>query len=231
MKCLPSLVVYSEPKTIEDVLRPPQEWTEDQIVAALRLLGKLCAAHAGGRYVLKLRSANTLFCDLILRAFPQAPWIFCVRDPLEVAVAFATHPRLAVWFNRLDHPKNPFRGYMRDEHGRESSREVYIAHMYSALCRSIGQLDQTRGRIVEYGDLPDAVWSVVAPHFGLAIAPIEREAMAERALQYSKAKRGKVIPYSSDGLRKWGSASEELKSAVDLHARPALADLLRLASG
>ena len=55
--------------------------------------------------------------------------------------------------------------------------------------------------------------------------------MAERTLQYSKAKRGKVIPYSSDGLRKWGSASEELKSAVDLHARPALADLLRLASG
>ena len=120
---------------------------------------------------------------------------------------------------------------MRDEHGRESSREVYIAHMYSALCRSIGQLDQTRGLIIEYGDLPDVVWSAVAPHFGLAIAPIEREAMAERTLQYSKAKRGKVIPYSSDGLRKWGSASEELKSAVDLHARPALADLLRLASG
>jgi hypothetical protein len=230
LKCLPRLVVYSEPKTIEDVLRPPHEWNEDQIVSALRLTGKLFAGHARGRYVLKLRSANTLFCDLILRAFPQTPWIFCVRDPLEVAVAFATHLRPVVWFKRYDDPKNPFRRYMRDEHGRDCSREVYIARMYSALCHSIGQLDQTRGRIVEYCDLPDVVWSVVAPHFGFSVGQSERATMAARALMHTKVRQG-AIAFESDALVKWKSASEELKSAVDLHARPALADLLRLASG
>lgn len=153
-----------------------------------------------------------------------------MRDPLEVAVAFATHLRPVVWFKRYDDPSNPFRRYMRDEHGRGSSREVYIARMYSALCRSIGQLDQTRGRIIEYGDLPDVVWSVVAPHFGFSVGQSERATMAAQALMHTKVRQG-TIAFESDALVKWKSASEELKSAVDLHARPALADLLRLASG
>ena len=224
LKCVRGLTVYSEPYIVDDVLAPPNEWKPDQIIAGLRLVAALYYAHADGPYVWKLRGANTLFCDRIIRAFPETPWIFCVRDPLEVAVSDSKDP--PYWLRPFGNPINPFLSYFTDNPQEDLSREVYIARAFAGFCRAISKTDWTRGQLVKYEQLPDAVWSTIGPHFGLSIDRFEREAMAERALFYSKAKRGERIAFNPDVSRKWSTASDELKSAVDLYARPALADLL-----
>jgi hypothetical protein len=183
--------------------------------------------HAGGRYVWKLRGANTLFCDCILQAFPQTPWIFCVRDPLEVGVSDLADP--PYWLRPFGDPLNPFLPYVTG--GQHVTREVYVASAFRSFCQAISGADWARGKIIKYERLPEAVWSTVCPHFGLSIDELEREAMARRARMYSKAKGRREIPFSSDIAQKWGKASDELKAAVDRHARPALADLLSSLEG
>ena len=226
LKRIREVVVYSEPYLVQDVLALPSEWTLEQKITGLRLLGRLFATHSGERYVWKLLSPNTLFCDLILRAFPQTPWIFCVRDPLEVAVSDLTEPPYLLQF--FADPLNPYLPYLLNGENEACSREVYIARAYAAYCRAIAKTDWTRGMIVRYEHLPDAVWSAVASHFGLNINPLEREVMVKRARTHAKGKRGKNKPFSPDGPRKWRSASDELKTAIDRYARPALAELLSL---
>ena len=169
LKRIREVVVYSEPYLVQDVLALPSEWTLEQKITGLRLLGRLFATHSGERYVWKLLSPNTLFCDLILRAFPQTPWIFCVRDPLEVAVSDLTEPPYLLQF--FADPLNPYLPYLLNGENEAFSREVYIARAYAAYCRAIARADWTRGMIVKYEHLPEAVWSAVAPHFGLTIDP------------------------------------------------------------
>ena len=209
---------------MDDVVAPPNEWKPDQIIAGLRLIATLYYAHAGGPYVWKLRGANTLFCDLILRAFPETPWIFCVRDPLEVAVSDSNDP--PYWLRPFGNPLNPFLPYFIDGCHEDVSREIYIARAFACFCRAIGKVDWTRGRLIKYEQLPDVAWTTISTHFGLSIDRVEREAMAERALFNSKTKYGERIAFQPDVKRKWIAASDELKSAVDFYARPALADLV-----
>jgi hypothetical protein len=75
LKRIQSVVVYSEPRILSEILIPPH-WDSKETAEALRLLGSLFATHASGQYIWKVPGETTLFCEVILNAFPQTPWIF-----------------------------------------------------------------------------------------------------------------------------------------------------------
>jgi hypothetical protein len=208
-----SLVVYAEPLPVNEILLPPHKWPRHELVAALRSLGDAFARHAGKPYILKFSSWNTLFCDILAEAFPEAPWILSLRDPVEVGVSLMNHPP----------------GWLRDPAGPcghlGKFSEEQVARLYGEICKAACLLDAARGKLVPYQALPSAVWEIVAPHFSLSVDDRQRNRMAEAARMNSKAPVGKTMEFASDAQSKQAAASAGLRRAIDSFARPQLEQL------
>lgn len=209
------IVVYSEPLPFNELLVPPQKGDRARIVAALRTLGACFARHARRPYVLKLTSWNTLYCDLVVEAFPTTPWSLFVRDPLEVCVSLQQHrpgwlrdPRL------FEHEIDPARA--------ARTADDTLALMFAAFCRVAERLDPARGLLVAYETLPAAIWERLAPHLGLAVEEGLRARMQGASTAYSKAPFGKPVEFVRDDTRKRADASQQLRRSVETFARPAL---------
>jgi hypothetical protein len=158
------LVVYSEPMPINEILAPPQVQTRVRMVAAIRSLAGLFALHAARPFVIKLSSWNTLYCELLTEAFPNTPWVLCVRDPLEVAVSLQGQP--PGWLQQGSAPMDVLATVV-DPERRARNPEAYTAQVLAAFCAAAARLDAGRGKLIRYEQLPAAVWDVVAAHFGL----------------------------------------------------------------
>jgi hypothetical protein len=212
------LVVYAEPLPVNEILLPPHKWPRAELVGALRSLGAAFARHARKPYVLKLTSWNTLFCDIVAEAFPDSPWVLCLRDPVEVGVSLLQRPAGWIWDG--DEPAAPFRRYV-DPEGAAQSREEYVARLYAAFCEAAGRLDPGRGRVVDYASLPAAVWETVAPHFSQAVDAPLRARMQAAAAMNAKAPVGRPEKFDADAATKKAAASVTLCQAIDELARPA----------
>jgi hypothetical protein len=219
LKEIAGLTVYSEPRAINDVLMPPSDWNRRETVAALRIIGHLFGEHANGPFVLKLRSWNTLFCDIVAEAFPTSPWVFSIRDPVEVGVSVLTRP--PTWMRAFHNPMNPFATFI-SQSMRPSSPEDYAARMFAAFCGAIATLDCSRGLLVNYQELPNAVWEAIIPHFAIDATDDEREQMDNVSQTYSKCALGERILFHPDSFAKQDAASSALRFAVQTTALPAL---------
>lgn len=213
------LVVYAEPPPVNEILKPPQPWPRDKLVAALRSLADAFARHARGPYVLKFTSWNTLYCDLLAEAFPDSPWVLCLRDPLEVCVSLLQRP--PGWLLGTDEMSQRFAAIV-DPEGRSSSGEELVARTFAAFCETAERLEPRRGRLIEYPALPAAVWHEVAPQFSVPVDAAARERMAQAATRHAKASVASATPFTGDTAAKQAAATEALRRAVDACARPAL---------
>jgi hypothetical protein len=225
LKRLDGLVVYAEPQPVNEILAPPHLWPRAELVAALRALGAAFARHARGRYVLKLSSWNTLYCDIVAEAFPDTPWVLSFRDPIEVGVSLVASP--PGWFQGTAEAARGLAARIDPDHASQS-REEFVARVYGAFCAAAAGLDASRGRLVAYESLPAAVWDIVAPHFSLMVDASQQERIAEGARRHAKAAIATVTEFKSDIASKQSAASAELRRAIDSLARPQLERLTRL---
>jgi hypothetical protein len=215
-------IVYSEPLPFNEILAPPRKWERADVVGALRTLAGAFAAHAAKPYVLKLSSWNTLFCDLIIDAFPATPWILSLRDPVPVCVSLLSEK--PGWLSDAGTPKNMFASLV-DPDQRSRTAEDFVARLYGAYCRAICRIDTARALIIPYESLPNSIWESVAPHFGLSLSEKNRSSMTAASGEYSKAPFGTAKPFAPDDMRKRAAASRELQEAIDALARPDLEKL------
>ena len=213
------LVVYAEPPPVNEILKPPQPWPRGELIAALRSLGDAFARHARGPYVLKCTSWNTLYCDIVAEAFPASPWVLCLRDPVEVCVSLLQRP--PGWLLGTDEMSQRFAAIC-DPQGASSSNEELVARVYAAFCEAAARLDPNRGRLVDYPQLPQAVWHEVAPHFAVPVSDTARERMAQAATRHAKAPAAAAALFSGDAAAKQAAATASLRAAVEAHTRPAL---------
>jgi hypothetical protein len=225
LKRLDELTVYAEPQPVNEILAPPHKWPRADLVAALRTLGAAFARHARRRYVLKLSSWNTLYCDIVTEAFPGTPWVLSLRDPVEVGVSLLASP--PGWFQGTAEAARGLVALVEAGH-TSSSREEFVARAFGAFCAAAAKLDVRRGRLVPYESLPAAVWEIVAPHFALAVDASQRDRIAESAQRQAKAPIGTVAAFTSDAAAKQGAASPDLRRAIESLARPQLERLMRL---
>ena len=220
------VVAYAEPLPVNEILLPPHKWPRPELVAALRSLGAAFSRHARKPYVLKLTSWNTLFCDLVAEAFPDTPWLLCLRDPLEVAVSLIRQPAGWIW-NDTGGSAAPFAKHV-DPEGRCKTREEYLARIFGAFCDAATRLNPSRGRLVKYETLPEAVWESVAPLFGLEVDGAARKRMVDAARANAKAPVSKPESFAADSAAERAAASEALHKAIDALARPNLERLCRI---
>lgn len=221
-------VVLSEPAPIDQILRiwdRLPDVPQPELVQCLR--GMVAALGRRRRFeerdlFVKLDAWHILRLPLIRSAFPDVPWIFLYRDPVEVMASIAKWRPAQMFPGRI----NPALLGMEqsaplamplDEYGARVLETVYTA-----------ALQHRGGLLVQYGELPEAACGKVLDHFGLPYGQAELAAMRAAAQMDAK---NPALRFQPDGEAKQRGASEEIRALAEKRLAPLYARLeaLRLA--
>lgn len=130
------------------------------------------------------------------------------RDPLEVLVSNLAQPADVMLPGNLPpevlgSPPFPI-----------TTHEDYVAFVCSRIYAHADEVAQAPGSLtINYPDLPHAVESLIAPHFGFDLDHVDRAAMHEATRLYAKdASRSTAFTPDSETKQRNGPAARELIS-------------------
>lgn len=174
---LPHCVVVSEAASVNAVLQADAAIIDEETQARLlRLLIRALGRRRFGderHYVVKLTSWNVSKLDLFRRAFPSAPLVWLQRDPAEVVASLLARP--PEW-----HVGTP------PENAATADPIDFYAHALSTFLQAACDAPPGTMSTIDYSELPDAVWTTIAPLFGLMPDADEIALMVAQAQYYSK---------------------------------------------
>ncbi len=203
----PANLVISEAGCIEDLIWAGA-WNRSLTVEAMarwlraliRILGQPRAGET--RYFVKFEPLQTLALPLIRAAFPETPWIFVYRDPLEILVSLArSTPFFAM-------PGASVAGFFPLPPGQSAQMDPadYAARVLNRIgSAAAARLESGDGVAVHYTELPDAVFSRIAGHFRCSWTSGERDAMQTAARRDAKRPSSR---FESDSERKRREATD-----------------------
>ncbi len=206
----PAHVVVSEAQPIDAVVMLTRDGADGG--ALLRAMVAVMARRRNPeeqRLFLKLDCWHSLALPLFRQAFPRTPWIFQYRDPVEVLVSQDRQAGVQMVPELV-----PAAFY-----GLEGADGVvdadYHARVLAKVCEgALAAFPEGGGQLVDYRQLPGAVFTKILPHFGVAPDPAERALMAAAAGQDAKATWAAFTPDSAD---KRAEASETIRTAAARH--------------
>ena len=213
LAALSDSIVIAEAPPIDAVLQFGRGGDDDEAARALRAMILAFGRRRSGRerrYVVKLDCWHTLALPAFRRAFPDVPWLFLYRDPVEVLVSQMRQRGMQMVPQFL-----PPGFYGIDPAAVSALDEDYCARVLAAVCRAA--LDHRRlggGLCVNYRDLPGAVATTILPHFGLSCGDDELAAMWGRAVVHAKSPG---VPFAPDAESKRRAATDAIRSAADRH--------------
>jgi hypothetical protein len=216
-------IVASEPATMDAVLRAPMHvhgLPRDVQVRWLRAMAGALAQPRNGEtaFYLKTDCWHVHEAQLLREAFPETPWIFLYRDPVEVMVSQARMP--AVWtVPGMLHPNTLHLEYA-DWDPRQT--DVYCARALANICAAglKAVRDDARGLLVNYSELPEAMEGRLGGHFGLH----EQDIPAMRQATRKDAKVPEAV-FASDREAKQAEATDRLRAVVAEHLQPVYEEL------
>ena len=205
--------VVSEAGPIDTILRLAQRDPSidgDLTVRRLRAMVKIFGRPGSERethYVLKLDAWQAADLPIFARAFPQAPWVFLHRDPLEVLVSHAEGPSYMM---------SAAHAHVTLGMGVVEAMQLPRVELCARVLARIGEraiaAGVTAAQLVDYAELPDAVPSRIAPAFGL---PVDDAAVtAMRAVTGMHAKRPGEV-FAPDASSKRERATPEMREAAE----------------
>lgn len=215
----PECLVLSEPPPVDQVLRAraPEAERVRWLRAIVSALGRPRTRERA--YVLKLDAWAA--CDLrtLRAAFPDAPWVFLFREPLQVLVSHFRRRGAHMVPGALD----PALFGLDGEAVARMAPEEYCARVLAAIYRAA--LDHRDGlaHFVDYADLPDAVFSRVLYAFGLEFDEASLARMRE--VTGLDAKNPHLF-FTPDAEAKKLDAPPALREAADRWVRPLYEELL-----
>ena len=134
------------------------------------------------RYFVKLDSWHTLALPLFRRAFPDVPWVFLYREPVAVLASQLRQRGIQTVPEYL--PPALFGLDVSDALDSVS----YCARVLSRTCEAVVEpIARGDGLLVNYRELPQALWDTILPHFGVTVSAEDRARMAAAAQFDSKA--------------------------------------------
>ena len=168
LAALPGNVVLSEPAPVDQILRLADRCTnapDGELIQCLR--GMMVALgrrrHQDERDLfIKLDAWHVLLLPLIRRAFPDVPWIFLYRDPLEV-LASLSRSRPSQMFGST----NPVLLGSDPAALSAMTFDEYSALALERYCGAAIENHRNGGLLIEYRELPDAVCGKILDHFGM----------------------------------------------------------------
>jgi hypothetical protein len=207
---LQSNIVLSEPPALDSLLRahridPSIAAAQPALVAAL--LSAFGQPRQGGeeRLLIKLDAWHVFEAPLLRQLYPQTPFIFLYRDPLEIAVSQLRQPGL----HRVPGMLGPT-GLDRPGDDANLSVQDYTCRMVGRLLTGGLELCQRHGGVpVNYSELPAALYTRLAPLLG--IRDTDHPQLASVAAFDAKQP---AMTFSDDTQSKQDSASAELRQAI-----------------
>jgi gluconate kinase len=183
---LPQVLVLSEPPPFDAIVRAHEQQPEldraTQVAWLRAMLDALAQPRAGEQQVVvKLDAWHASHLDLIEAAFPGVPWIFLVREPVDVLVS---HRRqYSFMMAALNAPS--LLGCTPQEAMRMQPDE-YRAQVLGRILTAMVERDAGE-RTIDYRALPEAIWETIAPRFGIALTAAERARVREATTRDAKA--------------------------------------------
>lgn len=222
---IPKNIVIAEAPAIDAILRVQ---VKGRPISDMRRIGwlqsvvnTLCQKRhpAEENVAIKWDSWHTLQIPLIQAAFPEVPWIFLYRDPVEVMVSHIKMRGLHMVPGLLE--GDPF-GLGATPLCRMGLDE-FGARVLSMICQAAVKYRRYgNGWLVNYAQLSDNFLPRLYDFFGMTFSAAEQVQMGERML--FDAKRP-YIRFETDSSEKQKSASPEILKLVHQWLAPVYAQM------
>jgi hypothetical protein len=217
---LSAVSVMAEPPVVDHVLqartRCPELSDRDLVHWLRTVMSVLGQPRRSGqtRLVVKLDAWAVRQWPLIREAFPDTPFVFLYRDPVEVLVSHLGHRGYHMIPGTL--PAEII-GISTIE-AQTMTPEEYGACVLRRLCEAaLDAANQGQVQLINYRALPQAVPEAIAPFFGFDVGCDDSAALMAIAERDAK---NRFIPFVADADGKQKHASAAVRAAVDTVVRP-----------
>jgi len=220
LSSLPNTLMISEAGSIDSVLRlrfvDSALTPEDRAKILKWIVGILGQRRCGDEehFFIKFDSWASLDLPSIHRAFPSVPWIFVFRNPIEVIVSQLAHRGAHMVPGAIQ----PELFGMTIESVYQMRPEEYCSRVLASICQAV--LDHHSicpGKMINYRDLPEAVFDQIAPFFGLKLSETDRATMRRVMLRDAK---NPDMGFSTDSHAKRDMATERARKSTDRWLSP-----------
>jgi hypothetical protein len=204
-------LVLSEPGTLNSFLM--SDWRDadaaDRALWLRRLVRALGRGHGGAARVvlLKLSSWNVMRLALFRQAFPAARLLWLQRAPAEVMASILATPPGWAALRRFSAQAEMVFGLPASEAARLDPEE-FCARALAAMLEAARQAQAAGAMLVDYRELPGAIWRRVAPFAGLAMSAESERRMTEES-RFSAKERGRHL-FTGDPPRPLSDRARDL---------------------
>ncbi len=218
LAAVPHHVVASEPAPLDLLLRAPLHRPGLPLGTHLAWIRAMVAALGQPRtgtedaFFLKLDCWHVHQVDLLRAAFPEVPFLFLYRDPIEVMVSHAHMP--ASW--TVPGIVHPLVLQLKPEDWDPQHPERYCARALAHICDGgLQAAARCDALLVNYTELPQAMYNRVFAHFGLALGDLP--AMLNHSHRDAKSPGQR---FESDSAAKQAAATPNLRAATAKFLQP-----------
>jgi hypothetical protein len=210
----PEHLVLSEPPPLDGVLRAPHAGPR---AAWLRWMVTALGQPRGParRLFVKFDAWSTMHLAVVRQAFPEVPWIFLFRDPVEVLVSHGRRRGAHVIPAAV--PPETF-GMAAADVARLPPLD-YAAAVLARICEAaLEWRDDPRATFVDYRRLPEFASQELLDRWSVHLSPADRRRMLEVAQRDAK---NPAIAFAGDSSRGGPQATPEIRAAADRWLAPA----------
>jgi hypothetical protein len=219
LAAVPSNIVISEAVPLDDLLRANRQQPALAEERRIRRLRGMVAAlsrprNQGERHVvIKFDCWNTFDLPLIRRAFPNVPWVFLYRDPVEVLVSHRRMPGSQIIPGALD----PQMLGLSQAQLAAMPFEEYGAFVLARICQAAADYVDERATLINYRQLPDVVTSCLLDTFQVDYPPEALARMRDATRYHAK---NPIFEFTADSQAKREAAGESLRALAERVMRP-----------
>ena len=220
--------VYSESNPINNALKSDNPQLFRDVVY---LMGRTNRIEEVNMFF-KVSSIGSKRISVMREAFPETPWIFVYREPVQTMMSHLDPAKVDVQKNgrimavctraRRSPPRDLYD--LVEQQGRRvdelSDQEFCAAHLASLCESALRELKKSNhhGKAVEYDGLIDKLLDDIIPnHFGVTVDDKARQRVFEVSKTYSKAKTRSVdVNWVEDSEKKEAHSTSEIRGASEL---------------
>lgn len=202
----PGHIVVAEPPVLDTMIQLVGRGTLPPVMIGA-MAGALTRDRDGqARHrFLKLDAWHCFVLPLLRGVWPDTPWTFLYRDPVEVLVSQQRRPGMHVRPGVL-----PLDAYGIDAADAAAS-DNYAAWILDRICRSAADAIDEDCLLLNYEQLPGALVDALLPHFGVEPDAAALDKIVAAGTRYSKVP---TQAFAGDSEAKQREASPELRAAA-----------------
>lgn len=175
------------------------------------------------RVFFKFQSISSKYIEIFTTAFPNVPWMYVYRDPVQVMMS---HVKDDETLSRANCVRTMHGPQGDDMHGiakrrgyrdiRDLNRMEYCSAHLASLTESAVRNLNDMAIPVDYATLPSVLWEQIFPQiWGRPLSQTEISNMEAVSTTYSKGRGNKKKEFKDDSEKKESLASEEVRDAAE----------------